>query len=173
MKLKLKLKLKLKPANSILHGGPLLFGGLICPPPPACTCGAGIMAAVHWGGCDPQFIFNASPPEKKPATPPGLILPHGVAPLRKPRPSSKKGAVKPWPKSYRFLLSFSFTRPVNIDLWKRIHAPRGWRKNPTTKEKQQRYRGVRFQCTDLKYALTPDEIDDLRARLSMILEEVF
>lgn len=152
---------------------PSLYGaGLLSKhyPNPVCSCGAGIHARVHAKGCDPEFFLSANV-DTKPAKPAGLILPPGVTP-RKRKPT-KRGQTRPWPKSYMFLLQFSFTRPVNIDLWKLIKAPPGWRKNPTTKDKQYKYRGVRFQCTDLKYALTPDEIEVLRAKLYMILEEVF
>lgn len=150
------------------------FGGVWLPnwtPSPTCTCGVGIQAQVHRTGCDPKFIFDMEP-EPKPVTP-GLWLPHGVKPRRKPRRTTKRGVPREWPKSYRLLLAFSFTRPVDVQLWKRIKAPKGWRKNPTSDKHQTMYRGVRFRCDDLKYALTPDDVEELRAKLYLILREVF
>jgi len=70
-------------------------------------------------------------------------------------------------------LQFYFQRPINLKLWKRIKAPRGWRKCPTSAHGQQKYYGVRFMCRDMKYKLAPEEIETLRAKLYMSLEAVF
>lgn len=79
----------------------------------------------------------------------------------------------PKPPAYRLRIQFNFTRPINIDLWKRIEAPPGWRKCPTSKTAQQKYWGVRFQCDDYSQALSPDELSLLHMKLLMCLEGTF
>lgn len=96
------------------------------------------------------------------------ILPHpdelvGCPPKNRTRKTPK-------PPSYRFKLQFNFTRPINIELWRKIKAPQGWRKCPTSQKGQEKYWGVRFQCDDLKYALTPEEISLLHMKLLMCLK---
>lgn len=128
---------------------------------------------VHVPGCD---HYNAEPRWRLESTPPPpvvLVDASGKAIYRKKHKNPRKGRVTPDTPPYRMMLQFYFSRPVNIALWKKIKAPPGWRKNPTTAEKQHTYRGVRFQCDDYKYTLTPDEVSQLHMTLVMILEEVF
>lgn len=139
---------------------------LLSPAHPRCVCGGGLHARVHVAGCNVEFLFEASTVQQ---TPKAILLPTGIKPARAPK-RTKRGVTRPWPKSYRLLLQFSFSRPINVALWKQIKAPPGWRKNPTSQVKQKQYRGVRFRCDDLKFALTPEEIETLRAKLYMILE---
>lgn len=87
-------------------------------------------------------------------------------PLRRRR----KQRVPPPIPSYRFILQFNFTRPVNVALWKKIKAPKGWKKNPTTAAKQETYRGVRFRCDNFKYALSPEDIELLHMKLLLSLK---
>lgn len=89
--------------------------------------------------------------------------------MRPPRKHRDRKAVSP----YKFVLQFFFQRPVSIDCWKRIRAPRGWRKSPTNADHQKKYCGVRFTCRDLKYTLAPDEVQELLAKLYLSLELVF
>lgn len=120
----------------------------------------------------PDYIHQDWDPLRLQQLKPAEPAPHGQ--LFTPNPTPKKKPAKPrrGPKipNYRFVLSFFFTRPVDVTLWKKIKAPPGWRKNPTNKDNQLKYCGVRFQCDDYKYALTPDEVETLRATLLMILE---
>lgn len=111
-------------------------------------------------------------PSPKPAKGPKILLTTGKPWVPKPVPKRKKEDRKA-ASNYKLVLQFLFQRPINIDLWKRIKAPPGWRKCPTGKNAQSKYCGVRFMCREFKYALTPDEIEELRARLYMCLEEVF
>lgn len=91
--------------------------------------------------------------------------------LRRRKPA--KGRVRPDSPEHTLLMTFYFSRPVNIQRWRMIKAPPGWRKCPTTEKGQQTYRSVRFQCNQLIHALTPDAVSELRAMLCMSLEECF
>ncbi len=71
---------------------------------------------------------------------------------------------------YAMLIQFNFTRPISLKLWKRIKAPRGWRKCPTSGPGQVRYQGVRFKCTDYRFPLAPAELEELHAKLLLSLE---
>lgn len=159
-----------------LQRGPSAFGRILPQlahtVQPRCVCGAGIHSMIHAAGCKVQFMLSGTEAPRNPR-PKELILPPGIKPRRRKRRTAKRGEVRPWPKSYRFTLQFSFSRPVNLALWKLIKAPPGWKKNPTSGNGQHKYRGVRFRCDDLKHDLTPEAVEELRARLSLILEEVF
>lgn len=141
-----------------------------------CRCNGGSpVFYVHivgclWGvpQCNMVSVGGPTPPRR------GMILTpgHPLVPPSRTRTKRKKqdrAAESP----YKLLLQFFFQRPINIALWKKIRAPRGWRKCPTSADAQSKYWSVRFQCRDLKYALTPDEIQDLQARLYLSLELVF
>lgn len=160
---------------------------------PQCTCGAARMSptalaisqgffsyhvAVHMFDCD---VFGVSPPnvetlESKPKRL-QILLSSGQpwispAPRNSPQYGHSRKA-REATTNYKLVLQFFFHRPINIDLWKRIKAPPGWRKCPTSKDSQTKYYGVRFQCKDLKYSLTPEEVETLRAKLYMSLETQF
>lgn len=147
---------------------------------PRCDCGVGV-AYVHTHDCQlqgrqaiPSPIYQDEADrlliqfEKDDPAPAGFVIwpPGSKAPAKKP---AKPRRPPKWP-DYRFVLSFFFTRPIDIALWKKIKAPPGWRKNPTSRTKQLMYNGVRFQCDDFKYTLTPEQVQELRATLLMILE---
>lgn len=131
---------------------------------------------IHVAGCpyDDQAIPRPAPADTCSfpiigryliAAPPQAIIIGG-----KPKPYKRSKTRRPTAvPSYRFRLQFFFTRPVNIELWNKIEAPPGWRKCPTNAAKQQTYRGVRFQCDDFKYALTPEEVSLLHMKLLMCL----
>lgn len=116
-----------------------------------------------------HFQLKTEAPTPKPMFGP-LVLPDGISPPHKPR--RRKTTYRDAP-AYSFTLQFRFSRPINIDLWKSIKAPPGWKKLPTNREKQMHYRGVRFRCENLTHALTPDEVSTLHMRLMLSLEEVF
>lgn len=80
---------------------------------------------------------------------------------------------EPTAKPYRLVLQFFFARPIDITRWRMIKAPKGWRKGPVTKESALKYCGVRFICSELKYALTPAEVETLQASLTFCLSEVY
>lgn len=169
-------------------GGVLLAAGANpIPVFEGCTCGAnsqhltataiamGMVAHVHIKGCASLHSgrrWMELEPTPKPAKTPTIVLHTGQPWIPTRQPKRKKEDRKA-ASNYKLVLQFLFQRPINIDLWKRIKAPRGWRKCPTAEDKQLKYYGVRFQCRDLKYALTPDELEELRARLYLCLEEVF
>lgn len=167
----------------------LHFGGVLLNPVdefPPCTCDVGGLnptvarfgfsnlpsKEVHIAGCATLKSKRSEPSPAKPAKPAKIIIPgQAQTPLRVTPKRRKRD--RQAPSNYKLVLQFFFQRPINIDLWKKIKAPRGWRKCPTGKEAQSKYYGVRFQCRDLKYALAPDELEELRARLYMCLEQVF
>src|SRR6185312_5872005 len=148
---------------------PSPWGGVILKEQTAsvvCSCRSrcSVYNTVHAAGC--PFVgamVNSLARTDKPA-PIRILLPSGNPWTRKRRAPKRKRGDRSASSPYKFLLQFFFERPVNIDLWKRIRAPRGWRKCPTSENKQHQYYGVRFQCRDLKYALTPDEVQELQAR---------
>lgn len=117
-----------------------------------------------------HFQLKTEAPTPKPMSG-SLVLPDGISPRHKPK-RKKKGDYREQP-AYSFTLQFRFSRPINIDLWKSIKAPPGWKKLPTNREKQALYRGVRFRCENLTQALTPDEVSTLHIKLMLSLEEVF
>lgn len=136
-----------------------------CQPLFICTCGIKpYQDIIHVAGCLLHRGSWAATLEKPIEKSKGLVSPAGV-PLRQRH--------SPDVPAYKFLLQFNFTRPIRIDMWKKIKAPAGWRKNPTSRDLQHKFRGVRFQCTNLTHALTPDDIHQLHTRLMFILEEVF
>lgn len=155
-----------------------------------CTCGAYAQvlpaAAIHAGqygivvhvaGCAKfsrgrRGAVNLPPPSSSLKLLKKLIIP-GQPTWKPPQPLRRNRRDQQSSTNYKLLLQFHFNRPIDINLWKRIKAPRGWRKCPTGKAQQSKYFGVRFQCRDLKYSLTPGEIEELRARLYMCLEVVF
>lgn len=142
-----------------------------------CTCKtANAYNIVHEKGC-PYLILNSpylgsqtapSPPKKS-----RIVLPWKAQRPALPLHVTRKRWDRIAESSYKLTLQFYFQRPINISCWKCIRAPRGWRKCPTNKGAQLKYYGVRFQCRDLKYALTPKEIEQLQARLYLSLELVF
>lgn len=156
----------------------------------ACSCGAahGLHSYVHSVDCPaskmerhgplyPKFetvpIIYVEPPQHAYT---GLVNAQSL-PLRskpaKPRGPWVSGAVGRVTRKlpdYRMLLQFYFTRPIDVTLWRRIKPPPGWRKCPTSKDKQKQYCGVRFSCTDFKHELTPQQVQVLHATLLMILE---
>lgn len=139
---------------------------------PICTCqppNSG-WVHVHAVGCQHagQIPVPADPKPKIPK----LILPPGAAVFRNTR-YKRRQVDRVATSPYKLMLQFYFQRPVDIALWKRIRAPRGWRKCPTTEAKQYTFCSVRFQCRDMKHALTPDEVQELQARLYFCLKEVF
>lgn len=130
--------------------------------------------AIHIAGCGSLKSlvdakkYDLESPEEKPKK---ILLTSGVpwvapGPPNAPRPPRKRK----YESNYKFLLQFNFQRPINIDCWKRIRAPRGWRKCPTNAAAQLKFFSVRFQCRDMKYALAPEDIEELRARLNLSLE---
>lgn len=136
----------------------------------------GAAVVVHIAGCAAfRFSVRVNPLETPTPTPTPakIILTTGEPWVPKKRVQKRKIEDRRASSNYKLLLQFFFERPVDINLWKRIKAPRGWRKCPTGKDQQIKYFGVRFQCREIKYALTPDEIEELRARLYMCLETVF
>jgi hypothetical protein len=156
-------------------------------PWPECDCGTKAVTfapqfvlanhlgpVIHIAGCATLRKLNFAGTPEPPAKPAKIIIIPGQTwtppqPPKAPRPRSRRDQAS----NYKLLLQFFFHRPINIELWKKIRAPKGWRKCPTGKDAQLKYYGVRFQCRELKYALTPDEIEELRARLYLCLEEVF
>lgn len=135
---------------------------------PMCLCAAaGGVAYVHEAGC-PVAAINKPPPTPDPATPTDIYKTMARR-INRMRGVGKRRRRPPPIPSYRFKLQFNFTRPINIALWRAIKAPAGWRKCPTSAGKQLMYRGVRFQCDDLKFALTPEEITLLHMKLLMSL----
>jgi hypothetical protein len=117
---------------------------------------------------DKLFDFEQHTAPANPA-PFGLFSATGsvIKPKRKKHRAPRRVPKMP---DYRFLLQFYFTRPINITLWKCIKAPPGWVKCPTSKAKQDTYRGVRFICKDFKYALSVEEIQMLHSKLLLSLE---
>lgn len=164
----------------------------ITAPRPGCKCGADVPAGhfslsataliygqpysamVHavgcpWIGHQPNVLEAFIEGTPKPAK---ILLTTGD-PWKPPAAPLRKRINRHAESPYRFVLQFFFQRPVSIDCWKRIRAPRGWRKSPTSQEHQKKFFGVRFTCRDLKYALTPDEVQELLAKLYLSLELVF
>lgn len=132
---------------------------------PQCCCGAK-GAIVHSIVC-PQAGTRRPVQAANPVTiQQQLFAAAGIKPPRK----KKRARVPPPIPSYRFVLQFNFTRPINISLWKKIKAPKGWKKNPTSASNQDMYRGVRFRCDDFKYALSAEDITLLHMRLLMCLQ---
>lgn len=129
-----------------------------------CTCAAEGYY-VHEAGCSQAGSIRRLDSEENSTN--ELVLPFGVP---KPRKARRKLRKTPPVPAYMFKLQFNFTRPVSIPLWKRIEAPPGWRKCPSSHKGQMRYHGVRFQCNDFKFALTPDEIAALHMKLLLSLE---
>lgn len=129
---------------------------------PRCNCGAG-HAFFHAADCPMVAVLQPVTDEN----PPTIWSTAGIKP---PRRKEKRGRVPPPIPSYRFVLQFNFTRPINIALWKKISAPKGWKKNPTNATKQALYRGVRFRCDDFRYALSAEDIALLHMRLLMCLQ---
>jgi hypothetical protein len=154
---------------------------------PICTCGAAAMPATALNvlmgcGVDVHVVGCKAPEGKRfhaveiehPDKPKKILLTSKTpwvapSPPKAPRPRSQR----PYATNYKLLLQFNFYRPISMDAWKRIKAPLGWRKCPTNKEGQLKYYGVRFQCRDLKYSLTPEEVETLRAKLYLSLELTF
>lgn len=128
---------------------------------PRCNCGAG-HAVFHTAGCPMVAVLQPVTDEN----PPTIWSTAGIKPPRK----KKRVRVPPPIPSYRFVLQFNFTRPINIALWKKIKSPKGWKKNPTNRLKQDLYRGVRFRCDDFRYALSAEDIALLHMRLLMCLQ---
>lgn len=131
--------------------------------------------SVHLADCEFSInngaLFSGS--SSKPPTPKVLLLPTGT-PWRKP--ANSKALAKhrtPTSPKYRVTLQFYFTRPVNYALWKKIKAPKGWRKGPIPKDARNNWCGVRFLCTKLQYALSPEEVETLQASLYMCLMESY
>jgi len=118
---------------------------------------------------DPRFwVLKAAPASK-----PTKVLTTSGTPWIPKRPERYNRQARKGSTNYKLVLQFYFQRPINLKLWRRIKAPQGWRKCPTSSRGQQKYYGVRFMCKDLKYVLTPDEIEILRAKLYISLETVF
>lgn len=149
---------------------------------PDCNCypaaihqGVPVWMLVHTTDCffsrAPLPNFEPTEAEKK-RLKTTLVLPGGGT-WKSSKPARRRRIDVQAKSPYRLMLQFFFQRPVSIELWKRIKAPRGWKKCPTTQEKQRMYQGVRFMCRDLKYALTPDEVQELLARLYLSLEDVW
>lgn len=98
---------------------------------------------------------------------------------KRPRTTGKNGhstyssRARQGPTNYRLTLQFYFERPIGIEMWRKIKAPPGWRKCPTSRKEQEKYYGVRFMCRDLKHSLTSEEVETLRAKLYLALELVF
>lgn len=139
---------------------------------PACTCGANLQIGalrpyVHGNSCP---LVGLYPVPVADDAKPQLLMPQKYKLGAKKHRHKRKPTRVP---DYKFTLHFQFTRPINLALWKKIKAPVGWKKNPVTAEKQRNYRGVRFRCTDLKYALTPEQISLLHMQLIMCLEGAF
>lgn len=167
------------PHRRSLPCGPARRGvllGDILQDPVLCTCPQTNQRyqQIHMATC-PYIDLNhagialgAEKPPKRPA----LILPWQVKPLRPTASKKWNKARLPTAVPYRFVLQFYFTRPIDSALWKRIKAPKGWRKGPIRKD-QDKWCGCRFICTDLKYALAPEEIEQLHSTLFMCLKEVF
>lgn len=150
-----------------IHAAGCTLGPLLAKAPrqARCTCAADWttgpfnMPVVHQPGC--EYLGRIKPAE--PDEGDSLVL------VGKRPSKSRPRKTTPVP-DYKLVLQFYFTRAVDIDCWKRIRAPKGWRKCPTDEKKQQTFKGVRFQCTDLKYALTPDEMQALHAKLLLSLK---
>lgn len=154
-----------------------------------CTCGVlgnGFpygFQPIHVAGCNAltalanKLVASCANEKEKPAK----IVIAGHTKWNPPASIPMTGGIKhpkaahrtPDAKPYRFILQFYFTRPVDYDLWKKIKAPRGWRKGPVKKEAMNTWCGVRFICTKLKYALTPEEVETLHATLQFCLKEVY
>lgn len=138
-----------------------------------CTCGAGNAAQIHIGDCPGERRWMVC--EEKPATP-VLVDAAGnklISTKRRKRRKPPKGRVLADSPEHTLLMTFYFSRPVNLSLWKMIKAPKGWRKCPTSKKGQNTYRSVRFRCNNLAHSLTPDAVSELRAMLCLSLEEQF
>ncbi len=145
-----------------------------------CICGAPGSAGyinVHLPDC--EFTLNngalsaGSTCAQKPQHKPVLYAAPGVAWVK---PANSKALAKhrtPTSPKYRLTLQFYFTRPVDYALWKKIKAPKGWRKGPIPKDARNNWCGVRFLCTSLKYALSPEEVETLQASLYMCLMESY
>lgn len=175
---------------------PKPWGGVVLPErlnpvDPPCTCGAVSMPAnalhvlimgcgvsVHVVGCEAlsgrrfHICVSEDPSEKRKK----ILLtskPHWIAPGPPKAQRKRVNPPRPCPTNYKLLLQFNFQRPISLELWKKIKAPRGWRKCPTSKDAQTKYYGVRFQCRDLKHNLTTEEVETLRAKLYLSLELTF
>lgn len=146
---------------------PLLNNGLR-PASDVCTCGVGWDGAVHLPGCrydGMKLIICTTGPKEKPKA---ILAPDGKPANLRQHKKPRKGRCSPATPPYWLVLNFWFTRAVKVALWKTIKAPPGWRKCPY----KPGFHGVRFQCDDLKYALTPDQVEELNAKLYLILELV-
>lgn len=146
-----------------------------------CTCSAQPAGSfVHSADC--EVSRHRSPPnieveEDVPAKLRNYVL---LAPNKpstiggilggRPKPERTQRIRKTVLPAYRFTLQFYFSYPVNMECWRRIKAPKGWKKCPTNATKQRQYTGVRFMCTDFKHALTPQQIEELHARLILSLD---
>lgn len=105
-------------------------------------------------------------------TPPKKILTSTGNPWvspKRPNPRYRSRHNQQAKTNYKLVLQFWFQRPIDLGMWKAIKAPSGWRKSPVNKSKMNEYMGVRFLCRDLKYSLTPEQVETLRATLYMSL----
>lgn len=123
---------------------------------------------MHLAGCEVHKEPNA-PVNCVDTTPKKILLASGKPWTRKHKPKRKTHDHRA-PSNYKLMLSFFFERPINIAAWKRIRAPHGWTKCPTSEAGQRKYMSVRFQCRDYKHALASEEIETLRAKLYLSLE---
>src|SRR4051812_7423239 len=138
------------PGTQVSHA---LRGGILLPPvlkiTPQCTCGAsagvhsatalfmGAGVVVHIAGCAvlrfKELNSARFEPLKPPPKPAKIMLTTGELWVPKKRVQRRKIEDRRAKSNYKLLLQFFFERPVDINLWKRIKAPRGWRKCPTGK----------------------------------------
>lgn len=128
---------------------------------------------IHLPGCDFMGGVNCQTAELEKTKGPKIIIP-GAMKWTPPKNAAAKISHKrrePKAKPYRLVLQFYFSRPVAYALWKKIKAPAGWRKGPVPQKARDEWCGVRFLCSDLKYALTPDEVEQMRSTLLMCLKE--
>lgn len=155
-------------------GAVILNDGYVPHPDTECTCGLGNKSSIHIGTCEGERRWMAV--EGVPKVGPMLVDAAGNKILSKKRRKRKKpakGKVQAGDPEHTLLMTFYFSRPVNIQRWRMIKSPPGWRKCPTNEKGQRTYRSVRFRCNNLAYALTPDAVQELRAMLCLSLEEVF
>lgn len=72
--------------------------------------------------------------------------------------------------AFRMVLEIPVTGMLNMELWKALKPPQGWKKNARQKWKNEVCVPVRFICYDADAALTAEQIETLRIQILLMVK---
>lgn len=75
----------------------------------------------------------------------------------------------PHKHAFRMVLEIPVTGQLNMDLWRALKVPPGWKKNARQRWKNEICIPVRFISYDAATMLTPDQVEALRCQVLLMV----